>query len=399
MKGSFDRLLNEPYRLYFPLGILMALGGVGHWLFYALGWMTWYSGFLHANIQVQLYLPCFIGGFLMTAVPRFSDTWPARRWELVGSLGLLTGIALMLFLGNWVLSEVFYALWLIFLMRFIVVRFLRRRVEYPPTEFVWIPPALFLGLAGAVLIVLVLTGHLSAGWMAVGRSMQEQGFALALVVGIGGFLGPRLMGGHQLSQVSFQNLRIEVRKKIIIHASAAFLLVLSFFLEGSEEAFVAYALRAAVVTGMFLWSRSLNTKIISGPSLFVRLLSASFWMIAIGYWLIPLFPKLHVPLLHLVFLGGFSVMIHCISTMVVLNHSGRGDLLHRPLWIFWLMGLFVFTSLGIRVAATFFGTHYFLLLGISASLWLLAGIGWLLFSFPYIFHAPKKASDPAGHAC
>ncbi len=395
---SRSKFLNEPYRLFFPLGILLALGGVGHWLFYALGWMKGYNGFLHANIQVQLYLPCFIGGFLMTAVPRFSDTVSASTRELVGSLALLAGVTVTLFLGQWVVSEVFYVLWLVFLLRFIVVRFLKRRVQYPPSEFVWIPPAIFLGLAGAVTIILVLTGSLSAGWMGMGRSMQEQGFVLALVLGIGGFMGPRLMGGHQLSPASFQNLKAQVRKKIIIHGSCAFLLIASFFLEGANGNLKGYALRAAIVTVMFLWTRSLNPRIISGPSFFVRLLSASFWMIAAGYWLIPFFPKLRVPLLHLVFLGGFSLMIYCVSTMVVLNHSGRAEWLHRPLWIFWLVGTGIALALGIRVIATFFGRQYFLLLGISASLWLAVGIGWLIFSAPFIFRRNRdsKPDDVRG---
>src|SRR3989338_6522722 len=115
MKIRFERIRSEPYRLFFPLGILLALGGVGHWLFYALGRTHHYSGFLHANIQVQLYLPCFIGGFLMTAIPRFSGTWPARGWELAMVAALLAGITTALFFDQWVISEILYALWLLFL--------------------------------------------------------------------------------------------------------------------------------------------------------------------------------------------------------------------------------------------------------------------------------------------
>jgi uncharacterized protein involved in response to NO len=387
----------EPYRLFFPLGILFALGGVGHWLFYAMGWMKWYSGFLHANIQTQLYLACFVGGFLMTAVPRFSGTWTARVWELVSSLVLLLGVAAALFSGQWVISESLYALWLVLLARFIGARFLKRGVQYPPVEFVWIPPAIFLEVAGATVIILVLTGRLHPEWMSIGRSMQEQGFMLALVLGVGGFLGPRLMGVHQLPLGNSNNFKLHIQKKIFIHTSSAVLLMLSFFLEGSREDHMGYTLRAVIVMGMFLWTRSLNTKVIFGPGIFIRLLSVSYWMIALGYWLIPFFPKLHIALLHLVFLGGFSLMIYCVATMVVLNHAGRGELLQKPLWIFWLIASGVAVSLGIRLVATFFSEQYFLLLGITSSTWLVVGIGWLIFSMPFILRVPDENQPAIDH--
>ncbi len=408
IKVRLALIQNEPYRLFFPLGILFALGGVGHWLFYALGWMSGYSGFLHANIQTQLYLACFVGGFLMTAVPRFSATWPARGWELAGSLALLSGMATALFFGRWVISEILYALWLILLMRFMVVRFLKRRVQYPPVQFIWIPPAIFLGLAGALIVVLVLAGKLDPGWMQTGRAMQEQGFILALALGVGGFLGPRLMGIHQLPLADPQHSKAQIRKKILIHATCAVLLIVSFFLEGSEEDIKGYALRAVIVTGMFLWTGVLNKKIFSGPSFFVRLFSSSFWMIALGYGLIPFFPKLLVALLHLVFLGGFSLMIYCVSTMVVLNHAGHGDTLNKPLWIFWLIGGGAAVSLGLRFVATFFGEQYFLILGVSAGVWLAAAIGWFFFSVHFLPRVPGKGEPEinlpeelrkAGNAC
>ncbi len=391
---------NEPYRLFFPLGILLALGGVGHWLFYALGWMKGYSGFLHANIQTQLYLTCFVSGFLMTAVPRFSGTWSARTWEIAGSLALLLGLTAALFFGRWIVSESLYALWLTFLARFIFARFRKRSVEHPPVEFVWIPPAVFLGIAGAAIIILVLAGRLGPEWMPVGRAMQQQGFMLALVLGVGCFLGPRLMGVHKLAPADPARFKAGLRKKISIHAFSAAVLTGGFFLEGFQGDVRWYWLRASVVTWMFLWTRSLNAKVVRGPGLFVRLLSASYWMIALGYWLIPFFPKFHVMLLHLVFLGGFSLMIFCVSTMVVLNHAGRGELLERPSWIFPLIGAGIAVSLGLRLAATFFGGRYFVLLGVSSGAWLAAAFGWLAFSWPYLCRVPAGPKPPEpSHAC
>lgn len=394
-----DRLKSEPYRLFFPLGILLALGGVGHWLFYALGWMAEYFSFLHASIQAQLYLACFAGGFLMTAVPRFSETRPSSAWELGAAFAALTGTAAALFMGLWVWSEGLYALWLILLARFVVVRFLKRQVKYPPAGFIWMPPAIFLGLTGAAIIILVLVGRLGPAWMEMGRSMQEQGFMLALVLGVGGFLGPKLMENDALPPAGPQDFKRELTKKRLVHAVLAALFVASFFLEGTTEDMKGYGLRAAVVTAMFVWTRSLNVKVLTGHSVFIRLLSASFWMIALGYWLVPFFPKFHTAMLHLIFLGGFSLMLFCVSTMVVLSHSGNGGLLHKPLWVFWLVAAGTGLSLALRFIATFFGERYFMLLGVASSAWLLAAVGWLVFAAPFLMKAPavRRPADP--HAC
>jgi len=75
-------ICREPYRLFFPLGILMGTVGISHWLFYALGWMKSYSGFFHSSIQILSYMNCFIIGFLLTALPRFTGAKHATKNEL-----------------------------------------------------------------------------------------------------------------------------------------------------------------------------------------------------------------------------------------------------------------------------------------------------------------------------
>jgi uncharacterized protein involved in response to NO len=108
-------------------------------------------------------------------------------------------------------------------------------------------------------------------------------------------------------------------------------------------------------------------------------------MVAAGYWLIPAFPALRIPLLHVVYIGGFSLMIFCVSTMVCLNHSGHGPMLHRPLALFYGMGLGVFLSMILRFLANLSSSNFFLLLGISSGLWMAVGIAWLFFSTPYLY--------------
>src|SRR3989338_3766696 len=96
-------LRREPFRICFPLAVLVGLLGVNHWLAYALGWSAMSSGFYHAGLQVA-YMLGFIAGFLLTALPRFSSTPPATSVELSLMLALWMAQPVLLSAGQWALA-------------------------------------------------------------------------------------------------------------------------------------------------------------------------------------------------------------------------------------------------------------------------------------------------------
>src|SRR5215475_9544937 len=67
---------NDPYRIFFPLGILLGVMGVSIWPLYYFGITEGYSGRSHAFVQTDGFLYAFIAGFLLTALPRFTGTQP-----------------------------------------------------------------------------------------------------------------------------------------------------------------------------------------------------------------------------------------------------------------------------------------------------------------------------------
>src|SRR5215510_11869294 len=69
----------DPYRIFFPLGILLGVMGVAIWPFYYFGLTNGYSGRAHAYVQTDGFLYAFIAGFLLTAIPRFTGTEPPSR--------------------------------------------------------------------------------------------------------------------------------------------------------------------------------------------------------------------------------------------------------------------------------------------------------------------------------
>ena len=391
------RIAEEPYRVFFPLGILFGAVGATHWFFYSVGWIPAYSGLFHSTVQTQGYLGCFVIGFLLTAMPRFASAPPATSGELAGFLLWTFGIFGFSVFGLTVFSELCFIGWLLGLARFAVRRVLRVKKSgeshSPPVEFVWIPVAILHGLVGALLVIASEMKWMGSWSVGVGKPMAEQGFLLAVVTGVGGFLAPRLMGRFQVlkpSEVCSVEKSLQIRKRrVVIHLLAGLLLFTSFWLEGFSWFAAGYGLRALVVTGELFWTCSL----IFPPRVsdfYAKLLWVSLWMTALGNWAVLVFPKQRTALLHLVFLGGFSLMTFAMATVVTLSHSGEAPKLHRPLPVLRIVLAGISTALGLRLLAPFFPDAYFRLLGAASLGWLLAGGGWLFFALPRLFRFPDK---------
>ncbi len=386
----------EPYRLFFPLGILFGLAGTGHWLIYSTGLSGSYSGYYHATTQIWLYMGSFVAGFLMTAIPRFASAENAKSSEILTLLFLMGFIFISLVSRQWPIAGGLYITWLTAMLMFIIRRFRRRGSSVnPPIEFIWIPVAFLHGICGMLTVVLSQLGLIKPEFLEAGRSMSEQGFLLSLVVGIGGFLGPRLMGQYEMpSHEMIKKLPSLNKRRLFMHLGAASLLFISFWMEGAQESPAAYFLRAIIVTVELAYV----SKVLAPPkivALFQRGLSLSFWLIIVGVWAAAIFPRHHVAMLHILFLGGFGLLTFFISTMVVLSHSGHGEQMRRSLWIFHVILLGILLSLAIRLSAQFFPEFYFQLLGIASAVWIATGIAWLVFSAPFLLRIPGENA----HAC
>lgn len=390
----------EPYRVLFPVGVASGCVGIGHWLLYALHLAERSSSFFHASIQMGAYMFCFIAGFLMTALPRFAAAEPASSVELTAVLGLLGLQVVLLSLGVWIGAQLCFGLLLVFLAVFAGRRFAQRRSGVgPPTEFVWIPIAVILGLLGTVLLIIGQSG--GPAWaLAVGRPMAQQGLVLAVALGVGGFMGPRLMGSRALlvapvgvSEAQAGAIR---RRRILTHLVAGIVFALSFWIEGRGAIRAAYLLRAAVVTAELAWTtRFFHPPAV--PDFYVRLLGVSFWMIVLGLWGAGFIPRFRIAMLHLVFLGGISLMTFAVGTMVVMSHAGEGQALRKPMWVLRVVAAGVTCAVAARVLADAWAAYHFLFLGFASAAWLIAGVSWLLFILPRVTRVPAAGTFEALH--
>jgi uncharacterized protein involved in response to NO len=387
MVGWAD-IRREPFRLLFPLGVAFGCLGVGHWLGYAMGWSQSYSGFYHASLQVGSYMSCFIVGFLLTALPRFSSTAPASSVELGIALGLLVAHTVGLWLMQWILAEASLCGLLLLVAVFAGRRFAKKRSAVgPPTEFVWVPIALALGFLGTATLALGQRGLVPTWLLSVARPMAQQGFPLGIVLGVGGFMAPRLMGREALlvsptgvSAKRAQRIRL---RRVMLHGMAGMLLACSFWMEGTGSIGAAYLLRALVVSAELAWTTQLHRPP-AVPDRYVKLVWLALWMVVLGLWGAGLIPRYRVAMLHLVFLGGLSLMTFAVGTMVVLSHAGQARQLRQPLWIFSVVGLGLAGALIARFIAEWQTGSFFLWLGVASACWLIAGVSWLGFVWPRV---------------
>lgn len=405
-QGYWTAVRREPFRFLFPLGALCGCIGVGHWLVYGLGWSASYSGFFHASVQTGLYMPCFIVGFLLTALPRFSAAPPASARELAAVLGLVAVQAVGVATGRWPLAEGALTGLLVFLGIFAGRRFLRKRsgaapAPSPPMEFVWVPIALLHGLLGAVLLIGGQIGAWPAWTLAVGRPMMQQGFLLGVVLGVGGFMAPRLMGRALLLStapgMTAERFRQRRRRRILLHLAAGAGLLASFLLEGAERVVAAYGLRALLVTAELCWT----TRFVKPPAVtdgYVQLVWLSLWMVVLGLWGACLAPAHRVAALHLTFLGGFSLMTFAVATMVVLSHAGEGEHLRRPLWVLRVTAAGVACAIVGRLIADAQPEAYFRWLAAASVCWVIAGVSWIAFILPRVLRPAAPDAFEQVHA-
>lgn len=384
----WEDLRREPFRLFFPLGVILGCLGIGHWLVYAIGWRNSYSGFYHASIQVGAYMSCFIVGFLLTALPRFSATAHASSLELAPALGLIIGQAIGLLTQQWIVAQACFAGLLVLVAVFAGRRFARAHSSVgPPTEFVWIPMALGFGLLGNGLLMCSQVGLAPAWLVGVARSMVQQGFLLGTVLGVAGFMAPRLMGREVLlvtpGGTSPEGALAIRRRRIRLHGLAAVAFASSFIVEGLGATRLAYLLRATVVTAEFAWTSRFYRPPAATDG-YVKLLWVSIWMLMLGLWGAGLVPRYRVAMLHLVFLGGFSLMTFAVGTMVVLSHAGQAERLHRPLWVLRVAGLGIVGAVAARLIAEWRSEWFFPWLGVASACWLTVGLSWLVFVLPLV---------------
>ena len=377
--------LREPYRVFFPLGMLFGLCGVAIWPLYSLGVTATYSGRSHALVQIFGFLYAFIAGFLLTAVPRFTGTAPPAMGTQLALAAVLTVAVAASELRAFAVGTIAFVAAHAMLLTLVARRFVHRKQNPPPT-FVLIGLGLVAGAAGAALTCGVALELIPASWDLLGKRLLTEGMVMLLVLGVGGFLGPRLLGfaalpSHPIPSVSAASSSVE-------SVIAGLVILVSLIAEyGFDQPRMAYV-RAFVVSIVVIWSLQLWKFPVAKTTL-ARSIWIANWMIAIGVWVVAAAPRYRADFLHILFIGGFSLLILAIATRVTLSHGGH-DLAHEQRsWPLRVGVTLALVAMMARLGAPFAAASYFAHLAWAAVLWMGGILWWSAFILRRIRGATK----------
>ena len=374
----------EPFRVFFPEGVLCGIIGVALWPLHFAKLITLYPGQAHAHIMAYGLFGGFILGFLGTAMPRMLSASPLGTRNVLLLLVLHFSMLICFALQKMFLADVLFLALLLIFVFLMVLRF-RQRQDTPPPGFIFVGLAFFCVLAGAIIALFEpWMEEAGACWIPLQRRLTYQGFVLLPILGIGPFILPRFFGlpsPHDLPEAG--NPSAIWKKKAGLAFSVGILIILSFFVESAGWVRTAYALRFGITVIYLL----LEFPFRSAPKMKNALglsLRISFGALVTGFILVAIFPAFRVSLLHLTLIGGFAVITFTVATRVMFGHSGNLEKLKGKNW--WLgtaVGLMLF-AMATRISGDFWpkimATHY----SYGAVLWIAAALLWAAYTIPKV---------------
>jgi uncharacterized protein involved in response to NO len=354
--GAGLALRKEPYRVFFPLGLVLAAAGVVPWLLFARGLTPVWPGEAHALIMSQGFFLAVAVGFLGTMLPRRTGRPPLGGAALAALAGgtILSSAALLA--GAPIVAELAY------LASFAIVAAWARLRGAPPS-FVLVPFGAALGALGAAAIIAASAG--APAWtVTLGRALVAQGLMLCLVLAVAPVLVPAILGGKVGQGAG----------RAWPHAAAGLLIAASFPVEQWISPRAGVLVRGAVCAAALVAAGVLAPAARGGAhraAFRLALLLVPLGLLASG-----LFPERRVALAHVTYVGGFALLILAVTVHVTFTHGGRAEKIDR-----WPAGVVIATALVLAAAAARTmlegaGARYLDAMALASTLWLLAVAAW-----------------------
>ncbi len=343
----------EPFRLFFPLAVLVGISGVSLWPLYFSGVHKFYPGIMHARMMSEGVMGGFLLGFLGTAGPRLAGTAPLSRPELLALVVFYGGA-----IGAHIAERYFFGdlLFLILLLIFALQMGWRSWGRGKAFAAELILPGFGWGMAflGTSLLLIGDVDEALARYAPVGGALLYQGFALALIPGfLHGMLPPAIQPDR-------------LRKRCACLSGA--LLAGSFLLEPVAP-WVSGSVRLLsflLVPGLELARSRARVAL---AFIFAGLLGILFW------------PVQRLAAEHLIFMGGFTLVIFLLGL-----RAFSMALLPRG-----VTGLLIFGAALRVIGDVLPGLRGMLLSGASYA-WMLAATLWLWRAWPLLKGTAQSAA-------
>jgi hypothetical protein len=290
----------KPFHLFFSLGILFGLWGVGVWVAFGLKLTQNYPGAVHSDAMIGGLLFSFAAGFLMTALPQSKAEILSVCLMIICTFASSVGT---FFHPDLKKIETFFLFFNWIVITFLISRrFLRRTGQtLPPIAF------LLIGLLCAVMGTgLLFYAEISDGVVnevipGLGKALFYYGMPLALILGIGTRVIPIFMGWPETLQTQW---------------GMALLFLGSFPVEFLVNVTFGRSLRALIATvilarGWRLFQRPPQRGIVS------HFFQFSGWLMINGVWLYALVPAWAIHGAHLYFIDGLIIVLLMAATRLI----------------------------------------------------------------------------------
>ncbi|MEZ5302510.1 MAG: NnrS family protein [Verrucomicrobiales bacterium] len=381
-------LADEPFRVLFPLGVLLGAAGVMLWPLFYWGKLGYYPLLPHARLMVEGFLAAFAFGFLGTAMPKVLEAPRFSPAEVAAWVLLLAGAAAAHLGHRIVVGDALFAAAALVFCAGLGIRWLKRTGS-PPPGFVLASLGPPCGLAGAMLAA---WGAAIPFWGAFGLRLLHFGFLLLPLLGVGSFLFPRMLGTLRRGDGGAKPARGFALAGALAAGGAAVaglaLEAAGFPRTGGGIVAAAAAIWFTAQTG---WLRRSGAK-----GAFPVAVRCGIACLILGPALTPFFPAQRIAMEHITLAGGFGLLAFAAGARAVYGHSGQSEkFAHCPKSWWWLLGL-ALLAVSTRVSADFLPASRIAHHVYAALTWLAASVLYAVAVLPYVaMRDPEVEGDTA----
>ncbi len=373
----------EPFRIFFPIGALLALLGVALWPLYYSGAIAEYPSILHARLMIEGFLASFIIGFLGTAGPRITSAPHFTRTEVL-LLVTLDLLAAGLHLGGSHRAADFLFAFLLAAFALILGKRFVQRADSPPPNFVLVALGLLNGVIGALLLAIYQTELYSAPYR-IGASLLEQGFVLFPILGVGPYLLARLLNISRADALPESRvLPPGWLPRAVFALTIGLTIDATFVAETLGWSTPAAWLRAGAVL-IYVALRTARR----GRSFLGDCLRFGLAAVVIGLAVEAIWPHYRIGALHILFISGFSFIVLTVSIRVIFGHSGNAHLSEKRMPFFIVAGVLIFLAMISRYVADIVPAARIIHLVAAALFWIAALLIWMVKVLPKVTIAER----------
>ncbi|HEY5992007.1 MAG TPA: NnrS family protein, partial [Candidatus Udaeobacter sp.] len=243
-KKSLALCFAEPFRIFFPLGVLLGVIGVTLWPLFVWHAIKFYPADAHVRLMIEGMMGSFIIGFLGTAGPRLLEAPPLTAAEISVLVALQIVSSLLHLMQEQMAGDVAFLALLLFFLGAMGTR-ARTAQDLPPPQFVLVLFGLLNAIAGIFLITAAKSITNALFLNQLGKLMLNEGFVLFPILGVGAFFFPKLLGGAKPEPADLRIAAALWRKRAEIAALTGLLIWSSFVLEA-----LTWIRTAALVRGV-----------------------------------------------------------------------------------------------------------------------------------------------------